>query len=73
MCSSYSDANTFGSGGDWEDRPLNPTKVILFAIILYNSENNIRDIRPFCRPLFCHSSVMNLKVCFISLTVAKQL
>jgi len=19
-------------------------------------ENNIRDVRPFCRPLFCHSS-----------------
>jgi len=28
-------------------------------MILYNSENNIRDIRPFCRPLFCHSSVVN--------------
>jgi len=23
-----------------------------------NSENDIRDIRPFCRPLFCHSSVV---------------
>ena len=22
-------------------------------------ENNIPDIRPFCRPLFCHSSVVN--------------
>jgi len=38
--------------------PLNPTKVSLFTMILYNSENNIRDIRPFCRPLFCHSSVV---------------
>jgi len=35
-------------GGDWADRPtLKPTKVTLFAMILYNSENNIRDLRPF--------------------------
>jgi len=27
-------------------------------MILYNSENSIRDIGPFCRPLFCHSSVV---------------
>jgi len=27
-------------------------------MILYNSENNFRDIRPFWRPLFCHSSVV---------------
>jgi len=27
-------------------------------MILYNSENNIRDIRPFCCALFCHSSVV---------------
>jgi len=33
-------------GGDW---PLKPTKVTLFTMILYNSENSIRDIRPFCR------------------------
>ena len=25
---------------------------------LKNSENSIRDFRPFCRPLFCHSSVV---------------
>jgi len=25
---------------------------------LHNSENNIRDIRPFRRPLFCHRSVV---------------
>jgi len=24
----------------------------------YNSENSIRDIRPFCHPLFCHSSFL---------------
>jgi len=25
-------------------------------MIFYNSENSIRNIRPVCRPLFCHSS-----------------
>jgi len=35
--------------------PIKTTKVTLFTI-LNNSENNLRDIRPFCRPLFCHSS-----------------
>ena len=38
--------------------PLKPMKVTLFAIILYNSEKNIRDITPFFRPSFCHSSVV---------------
>jgi len=37
---------------------LNKRKVSLFTQIFYNSENNIRDISPFCRPLFCHSSVV---------------
>jgi len=27
--------------------PLNPTKVTLFTMILHNSENSNRDIRPF--------------------------
>jgi len=27
-------------------------------MILYNSEDNIRDQRPFFRPLFCHNSVV---------------
>jgi len=27
-----------------------------FTMILYKSENSIRDIKPFCRPLLCHSS-----------------
>ena len=39
-------------------RPLKPAKVTLFTIILYNPENNIRDIRPFCCPLFRHSSLV---------------
>jgi len=38
---------------------------------IYNSENNIRDIRPFCRPLFVTGVLW--KVCFIPLTVAKPL
>jgi len=37
---------------------LKPTKVTSFTMILCNSENSIRDIRPFCRKLFCHSSVV---------------
>ena len=31
-----------------------------FTMILYNSENNIRDIRPLFRQLFCHRSAVNL-------------
>ena len=46
-----------GRGG-WGDRPPKPTKVTLFTMIFYNTENNIRDISPFCSPLFCHSSVV---------------
>ena len=38
--------------------PPKPTKVTLFAIILYNLENSIRDIKPICRPIFCHSSAV---------------
>ena len=26
--------------------------------MFYNSESNIHDIRPFCRQLFCHCSVV---------------
>jgi len=45
------------SGGD---RPLlKPANATLLIIILYNSENSIHDIRPFCRPIFCHRSVVN--------------
>ena len=36
-------------------KPLKPTKVSLFTMILYNSVNSIRD-RSFCQPLFCHDS-----------------
>ena len=41
--------------GDW---PLKPTKIALFTMILYKSENIIRDIKPFCGPLFCQRSVV---------------
>ena len=37
---------------------LKPAKVTLFTMILYNSENGIRDIRPFSIPFICHSSVV---------------
>ena len=37
---------------------LKPTKVTLFTVILHISENSIRDIRQFWRPLFFHSSVV---------------
>jgi len=36
--------------------PLKPKNVTSFTIILYNSEKNIRVMRLFCRPLFCHSN-----------------
>ena len=40
--------------------PLKPTTVSFFNIISYNSENNIRDIRPIFRPLFCHRRVVSI-------------
>ena len=36
----------------------NPTKLTFFTMVLYNSENKIRHMRPMCRPLFYHSSVV---------------
>ena len=33
-------------------------EVTLFAMIVYNSENSIRNARLFCHPLFCHRSVV---------------
>jgi len=38
--------------------PLKPKKVTSFTMILYNSENNIRDIWPFRCALFYHSSIV---------------
>ena len=32
--------------------PIKPTKATSFTMILYNSENSIRDVRPVCRPFF---------------------
>ena len=54
-------------GGDWGDRPppLKSTKVALVTMIFYISENNIRHIRPFCRPLLCHSSVVKYTLSFL--------
>jgi len=38
--------------------PLKPKNATLFTMIFYNSENSIRVIRPFCRQLYCHYSVV---------------
>jgi len=38
---------------------------------LQNSENTIRDIRTFCRSLFCHSSVVILHLCYGSEAVMR--
>jgi len=32
-----------------------------FTMILYDSENSIRNTRPFCHPLFCHRSVVKYR------------
>ena len=37
---------------------LKLSKVTSLTVILYNSEQSIRDTRPFCSPLFCHRSVV---------------
>ena len=46
------------TGGDWGDRLPKTYESSFFTMILYNSENSIRDIRQFCRPLFRHSRVV---------------
>jgi len=48
--------------------PLNLTKVTLFTMTFYNSENNIRDIRPFCRTLSFVTAVLwsMLHLCYCS-------
>jgi len=46
-----------GSEGGRRSPSLKPSKVTLFTMILNDSENSICDIRPFCHPLFYHSSV----------------
>ena len=50
-----------GGGATGTIPPLKPAKVTLFAMILYNSENNIRDVGSFALPLFCQSSVVKNK------------
>ena len=49
---------SFTSAGADPGGERKATKVTLFTTILYSSENSIRDMRPFCRPLFRHSSVV---------------
>ena len=50
--------------------PLKPAKVTLFTMILNNSENIIRDIRPFCPDLFCHSSIVKYTSCLLEYSEA---
>jgi len=46
-------------GAIGETAPLyNLRKVALFTIILYKSEDSIRDIRSFCRTLFCQGNIV---------------
>jgi len=45
-------------GGRLGRSPREHTKVTLFTMIFYKSPNSIRYIRPLCRPLFCHSSIV---------------
>ena len=53
------DSEQWRSQGRGERLPsLKPKKITLFIMIFYNSENSFRDLRPFCRPSFCHSSVV---------------
>jgi len=44
-------------GGDWGIGPLETYESNFIHHNFCNSENNIRDIVPFCRLLFFHSSV----------------
>ena len=50
--------NTWPGADSGAIAPLKPTKIALFTMILYKSENIIRDIKPFCGPLFCQRSVV---------------
>jgi len=56
-----SDQGRIQGGAIGRSAPLKPTKVTFFTMIFYNSENSIGDIRPVCRPLFRHSSVLILQ------------
>jgi len=38
--------------------PPGAWKSIFINNAFYNSLNSIRDIKPFCRPLLCHSSIV---------------
>jgi len=60
-------------GSGWGDRPSPETyeSKTLFTMIFHNAEISVRDVRPFCRPLFYYSSVV--EVYFFPLTIAKPL
>jgi len=44
------------------DRSPKTYELGLFTMIMYNSENSIRNTRPFCQLLFCYSSVVTWDV-----------
>jgi len=47
------------SGGRIEAiAPPKTYELTLFTMIVYNSENSIRNTRPFCHPLVCRRSVV---------------
>jgi len=45
--------------------PPKAYELTLFTIIVYNSENSIRNTRPFCLPLFCHRSIVKYTSCLL--------
>jgi len=47
-----------GSRGGWGDHPPKTYESMFIHHNFCNSENNIRDISPFCRPLFCDSNAV---------------
>jgi len=55
-----------GGGAAGAIVPLKTYKATLFTMILNNSEKSIRDIRSFCLPLFCHSSVVKYRILHLS-------
>jgi len=45
--------------------PPKTYKLTLFTMTVYDSENSIRNTKPFCHPLFCHRSVVNYTSSFL--------
>jgi len=54
----FSEYSTGADRGGGAIATLKPKKITSFTMILYNAENNIRNIRPLCCALFFHSCVV---------------